>query len=228
MGSSCGWASIEIPKKYLTPDIIALIDQEQMESEEDSLDGKVTCFSHGEATAGYFEKLENILGLLAIPFSRTTAKDWEWNESIAHFRNDSDKRFQELNMIDGSLFMKIDHVHSAIALLKLGDLNSALALLEAQAGLSDPPITPLSDCVSYGFMTIEYVITLDFNDPEPIVSDYTSNGEEIGLVTVTKQAPLERLVKIVVIPGNETFFRKLIIDGSISKGARVTNYGAIS
>jgi hypothetical protein len=83
--SSGSYATIGIPIKYVTAEIIARIE-EHTNIHSGELVEPVICFSNSNASDGRFDELENDLIELGIPFDRHTTQDFDINASTRYFR----------------------------------------------------------------------------------------------------------------------------------------------
>jgi hypothetical protein len=90
------YASITIPKKYLTPEVLESI-RDCVSNEDDEPDNKTVQFWSDTASNGQFEDLEAELIELGIPFNRFTGQDFDRDPATRYFRPATDGK-QEIDV----------------------------------------------------------------------------------------------------------------------------------
>jgi|GEM_PF-4675495 hypothetical protein len=83
------YASITIPKKFLTPEVLESV-RDCVGNEEDLPDLKTVQFWNDTASNGQFEDLENELISLGIPFDRYTGQDFNLDPETRYCRPATD------------------------------------------------------------------------------------------------------------------------------------------
>jgi hypothetical protein len=83
------YASISIPKKYLTPEILKII-RDCVSNEDDEPDKKTVQFWSDTASNGQFEDLEAELIELKVPFDRYSGQDFDLDPETRYCRPATD------------------------------------------------------------------------------------------------------------------------------------------
>ena len=83
------YASIEIPKRYLTPEVLEIV-KDHVTHKDDLPDKNTVQFYSDNAANGRFEDLEAELIELGIPFDRYTGQDFDIDPETRYYRPATD------------------------------------------------------------------------------------------------------------------------------------------